>query len=215
MLKPLKNIKDLKVHIKNNIKNPDLNVEKLAKELHTSRSNLYRFIKKKIGKTATELIKEIKLKKSIELLKSTELTVSEVSYCVGFSSPSYFAKCFKKYFKISPNEIKNPSFSEKRFFEKVFKSINNNLCDSNFGVNDLAKSLLISRSKLYRKIRMYKSETATAFIRKIRLEIAKDMLDKTNLNICEISYKVGYSSPSYFSKCFKRHFGKIPKEIRN
>nr|AOE06288.1 putative transcriptional regulator, AraC family (putative) [uncultured bacterium] len=215
MLKPLKNIKDLKGHIKNNIKSPDLNVEKLAKELSISRSNLYRFIKKKTGKTANQFIKEIRLKKSKELLKSTELTVSEISYSIGFSSAAYFAKCFKQHYKISPNEIKNPSFSEKKFFEKVFGSIDENLCNSNFGVEDLAKSLLISRSKLYRKIRMYKSETATAFIRRIRLELAKDMLDKTNLNICEISYKVGYSSPSYFSKCFKSHFGKIPKEIRN
>ena len=172
-------------------------------------------LKKKTGKTANQFIKEIRLKKSKELLKSTELTVSEISYSVGFSSPAYFTKCFKQHYKVSPNEIKNPSFSEKKFFEKVFGSIDENLCNSNFGVEDLAKSLLISRSKLYRKIRMYKSETATAFIRRIRLELAKDMLDKTNLNICEISYKVGYSSPSYFSKCFKSHFGKIPKEIRN
>ena len=63
MLKPLKNIKDLKGHIKNNIKSPDLNVEKLAKELSISRSNLYRFIKKKNGEDRQSIYQRDQAKK--------------------------------------------------------------------------------------------------------------------------------------------------------
>jgi AraC-like DNA-binding protein len=57
-------------------------------------------------------------------------------------------------------------------------------------------------------------DTATEFIRKIRLEKAKELLEKTDLTVSEIGYKVGFSSPSYFTKCFKNQFGRIPKEVR-
>jgi AraC-like DNA-binding protein len=67
---------------------------------------------------------------------------------------------------------------------------------------------------LYRKIKFLTGDTATEFIRKIKLEKAKELLNTTDLTVSEISYKVGFSSPSYFTKCFKLHFGNIPKEFR-
>ena len=81
-------------------------------------------------------------------------------------------------------------------------------------VEHLADELLVSRSKLYRKIKALTGETATEFIRKIRLEKANELLEKTDLTVSEIGYKVGFSSPSYFTKCFKNHFGIIPKDVR-
>jgi AraC-like DNA-binding protein len=92
--------------------------------------------------------------------------------------------------------------------------IHKNIGDSNLGVEHIAEELFLSRSKLYRKIKALTGDTATEFIRKIKLEKAKELLEKTDLTVSEIGYKVGFSSPSYFTKCFKNYFGQIPKEIR-
>jgi len=92
--------------------------------------------------------------------------------------------------------------------------IHKNIGDSNLGVEHIAEELFLSRSKLYRKIKALTGNTATEFIRKIKLEKAKELLERTDLTVSEIGYKVGFSSPSYFTKCFKNYFGQIPKEIR-
>jgi AraC-like DNA-binding protein len=78
----------------------------------------------------------------------------------------------------------------------------------------LAGELFLSRSKLYRKIKALTGDTANEFIRKVRLEKAKQIIEGTEYTISEICYKVGFSSPSYFTKCFKDHFGVLPTEIR-
>ena len=77
----------------------------------------------------------------------------------------------------------------------------------------MASQLKLSRSQLYRKIKAITGQTVNEFIRKIRLERAKQILDAGSANISEACFSVGFSSPSYFSKCFKAHFGVLPSEI--
>ncbi|WP_324721704.1 hybrid sensor histidine kinase/response regulator transcription factor [Salinimicrobium sp. HB62] len=93
-------------YTRQNIKETNLNVEKLAKEFNLSRSQLYRKIKTLTGLTANELIRKIRLERAKELLEESASSVSEISYAVGFSSPSYFSKCFKSHFGILPKELK-------------------------------------------------------------------------------------------------------------
>ena len=94
-------------YTKENIKEPNLNVEKLAEEFNLSRSQLYRKIKTLTDLTANELIRKIRLERAKELLEeNSSLSVSEISYNVGFSSPSYFSKCFKAHFGVLPKEVK-------------------------------------------------------------------------------------------------------------
>jgi len=83
----------------------DLNVEALAAEMGFSRVQLYRKVKALTGSSPVEIIRVTRLKRAEHLLRTTGKTVSEISYEVGFSSPSYFAKCFKEYFKVLPTEI--------------------------------------------------------------------------------------------------------------
>lgn len=201
-------------YIIDNINDPKLNVSNIANEYLISRSHLYRKIITCTGESANKYIMNIRLAKAKNLLKNTELTISEISYKVGFSSPSYFTKCFSKKYKILPKKIKNPQLSKDVFFNKVFSHLEKKLSYNNFGVNELSKSMLISRSKLYRKVKKMTNYTASEFIRKIKLEKAKEMLVTTELTVSEISYKVGFSSPSYFTKCFKNYYGMIPKELR-
>jgi YesN/AraC family two-component response regulator len=122
---------------------------------------------------------------------------------------------FNKYFKgIENTDLSLQTSRDKQFITSVLNYINDNINNPNLSVESLADELFLSRSKLYRKIKFLTGDTATEFIRKIKLEKAKELLNTTDLTVSEISYKVGFSSPSYFTKCFKLHFGNIPKEFR-
>lgn len=81
-------------------------VPQLAKIMGISRSGLHRKIKKLTGKSANPFIRELRLKKSLDLLSGTNATVSEIAYDVGFGSVAYFDRCFHKYYGISPGEAR-------------------------------------------------------------------------------------------------------------
>ena len=88
--------------IEENFSNPDLNVKFLAEKLNISRSGLFAKIKTMADVTPNEMIQIVRLKKAARLLKEGGRPVSEVCYMVGFSSPSYFSKCFQKQFGVTP-----------------------------------------------------------------------------------------------------------------
>ena len=92
--------------IEENLGDENFSVEKLAQKARISRSMLHRKLVKLTGKSATEHIMEIRLDRARELLDNNTGTVSEIAYKVGFNSPSYFHKAFKKRFQVSPGEIK-------------------------------------------------------------------------------------------------------------
>ncbi|WP_303317863.1 two-component regulator propeller domain-containing protein [Flavivirga abyssicola] len=123
---------------------------------------------------------------------------------------------FDKYFSaISGAEDNvNTSSIDKEFIQKLLSYINDNISDSNLGVEELADHLNLSRSQLYRKVKALTGQTVNEFVRRIRLERSKLILEKGNSNISETCYSVGFASPSYFSKCFKAHFGVLPTEIK-
>lgn len=90
--------------IEENISDEMFGVSELANEVSMSRSNLLRKLKKSTNLSVSQFIRLIKLRKAMELLKTSSLTVSEVSYQVGFSSTSYFIKCFREEYGYPPGE---------------------------------------------------------------------------------------------------------------
>lgn len=82
----------------------DLNVDEIGKNLGLSRVQLYRKIKSLTNYAPNELVRIIRLKSAEQMIINSEKTVSEIAYDTGFSSPSYFTKCFKEYFNESPTE---------------------------------------------------------------------------------------------------------------
>ena len=123
---------------------------------------------------------------------------------------------FNKYFNVLNNDqLTNTTTLDKQFITNILNYINENISNSNLGVEHLAEELLLSRSKLYRKIKALTGDTATEFIRKVKLEKAKNLIETTDLTVSEICYQVGFSSPSYFTKCFKNHFNILPKEMKS
>ena len=90
--------------IEQNIGKEDLSVEELGEKAGMSRVHLYRKIKKLTDMSVSEFVIVVKLKKSLELLRNSGKTIAEIAYEVGFSSPSYYTRCFRDQFKMSPTE---------------------------------------------------------------------------------------------------------------
>lgn len=122
---------------------------------------------------------------------------------------------FNKYFSAisEVDENSNTTSLDKEFIQKAIDYITKNIEDPNIGVESLASHLNLSRSQVYRKIKALSGQTANEFIRNIRLHKAKAMLISGNTNISEVSYAVGFSSSSYFTKCFKAQFGIVPTQL--
>lgn len=93
--------------IRKNISNEQFGVAELASEIGMSRSNLLRKVKKLAQVSVSKYISQIRLQDAYTLLKQDELTVSEVSYQVGFASTSYFIRCFREQYGYPPGEVKN------------------------------------------------------------------------------------------------------------
>ena len=98
---------DLEKLIKDNLANPDLNVQFLADQLGMSRSSLFNKVKTLLAVTPNELIQAIRLSTAARLLQERKYRISEVSEMTGFSSSSYFAKCFQKQYGMKPAEYVN------------------------------------------------------------------------------------------------------------
>ncbi|WP_224490393.1 helix-turn-helix transcriptional regulator [Robertkochia flava] len=100
-------VKKLREIVLENIENEDFDVESFAALAGGSRSDLYRKIKKHTGKSVTEFVRDIRLRTSLKYLGDGTHTVAEVSYKVGFSSPTYFNKCFKDKFGFTPGDAEH------------------------------------------------------------------------------------------------------------
>ncbi|MDR2805098.1 MAG: substrate-binding domain-containing protein, partial [Dysgonamonadaceae bacterium] len=91
--------------VEQNLADSELNVEDLGQQIGLSRTQLYRKLKSLTGYSPNELLRIMRLKKAYHLLSTTEANISEVAYDVGFTTPSYFAKCFKDYYNESPTDF--------------------------------------------------------------------------------------------------------------
>ena len=118
---------------------------------------------------------------------------------------------FGKKITVEPSEITITSTDEK-FIKKAIMLVEEHIDDPEFSVEQLGRELGLSRSHLHRKLIAITSQPATEFIRTIRLKRSAQLLVKSKLTVEEITYKVGFNSPSYFTKCFRLHFGMTPSE---
>ncbi len=116
---------------------------------------------------------------------------------------------FQKQIQIEPSQITINSLDEK-LIEKAVKIVEENISNSEFSVEELSRSLGMSRVYLYKKLVSITGKTPIEFIRIIRLKRAAQLLGKSQLSISEIAYEVGFNSPKYFSKYFKDEFGVLP-----
>ncbi|MDA3881625.1 MAG: response regulator transcription factor [Prolixibacteraceae bacterium] len=101
---------------------------------------------------------------------------------------------------------------DENFLRNAAHLVNENLDNPNLNVATLSKGMALSPNKTYRKIKALTGLTAKEFIRMQRLKTAKNLLAQNKRSISEILYMVGFSSPSYFSRCFRAAYGCTPSE---
>ena len=102
---------------------------------------------------------------------------------------------------------------DKQFVKQLHDIIQKNLSDSDFGVEDIGKEIGLSRVQLYRKVKAMTGSSVVDLIRKARLAKARRLLESRSMSISEVAYEVGFSAPSYFTKCFKAEYGILPGEV--
>ncbi|MDD3194283.1 MAG: response regulator [Paludibacter sp.] len=96
-------------HIEKNMSNCDYNVESFVSDMAIGRTLLYQKVNDITGMSIKEFIMDIRLKRSAQLLKESDLTISEIADLTGFVNPKYFSVCFKKHFELTPTEFKKKS----------------------------------------------------------------------------------------------------------
>jgi DNA-binding response OmpR family regulator len=103
---------------------------------------------------------------------------------------------------------------DQSFLERFTHIVDKHLSDDTFGVEEMVNHIGMSRTQLHRKVKAITGESTSHLIRTIRLQRAVEMLKSNSLTINEIAYQVGFSSASYFTESFTKHFGHPPTERR-
>ncbi len=110
---------------------------------------------------------------------------------------------------LQPTEIAVSSI-DREFMNELKEAIEKNLADMEFGVDELAKSLYMSRTSLNRKVKALTGESPNQFIQSYRLKRAAQLLKANFGNVPEVAFEVGFSSSNYFTRCFKEKFHRLP-----
>ena len=111
-----------------------------------------------------------------------------------------------------PSEITVSSLDED-LLKKAFKIVEENISNEQFDIPFFCTELGVSRTMLFLKIKAWTNFTPNEFIHEIRLKRAAQLLEQNKLNVSEISYKVGFNNPKYFSKCFQKKYGETPTQF--
>ena len=111
--------------------------------------------------------------------------------------------------KVEQPEVKG---NDEQLMERIMRSVNKNLGDSDFSVEKLTQEVGISRAQLHRKMKEMTGLSTSEFIRNIRLEQASRLLREQKINVTQVAYTVGFSNLAHFSTIFRKHFGVSPSD---
>jgi len=129
-------------------------------------------------------------------------------------------KLQQKYSSVDYVPAKNKKETEKKltnleeqFMNKVMEVIENHISEEEFSIEQFGREVGMSRVQLHRKLKALSGKSASHYLRSVRLNKAKKMIEEEKGNISEIAYSVGFSSPQYFTRCFKEEFGFPPSNL--
>jgi len=114
---------------------------------------------------------------------------------------------------VNPSMEGNHFSRNEVFLREVKEIVELNLSNEQFGVENLAEAMAMSRIQLYRKLQQLTGKNISQYIREYRLEKAMELLKENVAGVAEIAYRVGFSSPAYFNKCFHEYYGYTPGEV--
>ena len=103
---------------------------------------------------------------------------------------------------------------ESAFLKKARNLVEADIGNQELAIADLCEAAHLSHTQFYRKLKALTDKTPSQFVRSIRLEKAREMLETTQMNISEIAYSVGFNDPNYFSRSFQQEYGVAPSSVR-
>ena len=119
--------------------------------------------------------------------------------------------------KLSGNDMFLPNdnavaSSDDQLLKKAYRVVEENIANEQFDIQFFCSELGMSRTMLFTKIKAWTNFTPNEFVLEIRMKRAAQLLEQSDLNISQISYKVGFSNPKYFSKCFQKKYNETPTQ---
>jgi len=114
---------------------------------------------------------------------------------------------------IKKGEEKKLSRLDEKFMKKVAEVVDKHISEEEFSIEEFGKEVGMSRMQIHRKLKALTGKSASHFIRSIKLSKAKEMIREHEATIAEIAYSLGFSSPAYFTRCFKEEYGYPPSEF--
>lgn len=172
--------------------------------------------------TSYNLARHLKIQNALPILLNNNYNISEVAFEVGYNDPKYFTKCFRKELGITPTEyrecgrrnLQKSSIIEERFVASLAEIVEDDLANIFNSLDMFASKMSVSRSTLHRRVKSQTGLSPLQFMQRIRIRKAEQLLSKNNCPILEVAYKVGFSDPKHFSRCFKLEYGVTPSEFK-
>lgn len=118
-------------------------------------------------------------------------------------------KQFQKHFDVKASNIEVTSLDEK-LIKRAIEVVEQNIMEPDFSIENLSQELGMSRVYLYKKLVSLTGKAPLEFVKSIRLQQAVQLLEKSDLNVSEVAYRVGFNNPKYFAKCFKEEYKVLP-----
>jgi AraC-like DNA-binding protein len=116
----------------------------------------------------------------------------------------------KDHFQKRNNRLFTLSATDESLLKLLYSKLEDNWQDTAFDITDYCKEMAMSTSQLYRKTVSLTGYSPNILLKDFRLEKAKELMHKKRYNIAQITFESGFSSPSYFTKCFKKKYGLLP-----
>ncbi|MCD8165417.1 MAG: ATP-binding protein [Bacteroides sp.] len=124
---------------------------------------------------------------------------------------SQHRQLFEKEIEIQPEQI-TISYVDEKFLKRTLALIEKNMGNSEYSIEELSREVGMSRVNLYRKLQSITGNTPTEFVKSVRLKKAAELLKEGKMSVVEVAYTVGFNTPSYFTKSFKKMFGVLPTQ---
>jgi AraC-like DNA-binding protein len=105
------------------------------------------------------------------------------------------------------------SEKDKEFMDRVIRIVESHLVNPDFDIGVLCRELSMSRTRVYQKIRSLSGQSIGDFVRTIRLRKAREIMTHEDVSLAEVMYRIGIQTQSYFTKAFKKEFGKTPSQF--
>lgn len=115
----------------------------------------------------------------------------------------------------SDGSIKKANDIDNEFYDRFLGIFNSEMGNPELSIEEIASRMGLERSQFYRKIKALTNFAPVELMRNLRLKQAQHLIKNTDKNMSEIAYEIGFSSPAYFTRCYREAYGETPTETRN